>query len=100
MAAVDAGILVGNSDGTFGGSEPITRERAATMIVRAITLTQAQVELNSTKSLNDFKDKAKVSPWAASSVEKLVQAGIISGRADAHVAPKGKLTACKKFLQC
>lgn len=89
MAAVDAGIIEGHADGSFKGNDPVTREQAAAMIARAITLTGATVDLDSTIGLNDFADQANVSAWAASSVEQLIQAEIISGRPNAQIAPQG-----------
>ncbi|RXJ01692.1 S-layer homology domain-containing protein [Anaerobacillus alkaliphilus] len=88
MAAVEAGIIKGHANGTFGYNDPVTREEAAVMITRALNLVNFDKDgLDTTKDLTKFQDADKVAPWAKSSVTTLVQLGITEGRPNGF-APK------------
>ncbi len=80
-----AGILVG-----FGGlarpEAKITREEAVVMIVRAFEIPKTD------GYVKPFKDKNKISPWAADSVKRLQVTGCISGRPDGTFDPRAAMT--------
>jgi len=88
-AAAEAGIVQGDTAGTFRPSAVITRQELAAMVVRAmniagkeVTLTDAQVSA----ALAPFADADKLG-WAKAEVAAAVSAGIIEGQSATSVAP-------------
>ncbi|MFF2018080.1 Ig-like domain-containing protein [Paenibacillus sp. NPDC058177] len=93
-AAAKAGIITGNTDGTFRPSQNITREQMAIMMIRALDYTGNTTTLNggSANVLSIFKDKAKIQNQSAEFVAKAVQAGIILGMPGGTFLPQGNAT--------
>ncbi|WP_240472990.1 S-layer homology domain-containing protein [Paenibacillus sanguinis] len=90
-------LIGGYEDGTFRPNDKITREQAMVMLAKAMKLTGLKDKQSSALTpaatvLSSFKDAAAVSSWAQSSVADSVQAGIISGRGAAELAPKQHMT--------
>ena len=85
-SAVNAGIIKGYDDGTFGLGRNITREEMAAMVARA------NENLTQVKDLVDFIDKNEISEWALESVEKMQMADIISGFEDNSFRPQENAT--------
>lgn len=88
--AVDKKIVSGYGDGNFGPNDLITREQMAVMADKFLQAIQA--DLNVVKAAASFKDQDKINSWAAASVSKMQQAGIINGRTDGSFAPQGTST--------
>ena len=82
--AYQYGIVNGYSDTEFGPGDPITREQAAVMIVKATIL-------NNAANLN-FSDADQISSWAQKSVQIAVSAGLFSGYPDGTFKPQGNTT--------
>lgn len=82
--AYQHGIIQGYSDAQFGPDDPVSREQAASMIVKA-------AGLNGTGSLN-FSDQEKISPWAQNSVAAAVAVGLFSGYQDGSFKPQGMIS--------
>nr|WP_145404413.1 SwmB domain-containing protein [Paenibacillus xylanexedens] len=91
-AAAEAGIVTGNTDGTFKPESAITREQMAIMMVRAMNYGGQTVSLQSSAAttLSKFKDNKKVQ--SKDSVAKAVQAGIIQGMTTNTFVPQGNAT--------
>ncbi|RUT33285.1 hypothetical protein EJP77_06435 [Paenibacillus zeisoli] len=91
-AAAKAGIITGNTDGTFQPGSPITREQMAIMMVRALSSAGYSVILGTTPSqtLRLFKDSKKIS--SQDFVAKAYQEGIIQGTSTTTFEPKGNAT--------
>lgn len=90
LPAVEAGIVAGNTNGTFAPNNPITREEAAAMIARATQYIEfAEDKYNKDHKLDQFSDADKVSNWAKEDVELAVQAGIIVGNTNGTFNAKG-----------
>ncbi len=90
MAAVHYGIIKGKEDGTFAPGEKLTRTQAAVMISRAMELDFIGFDakkLDTTKKIKDFKDATQISNWSKSGIEKVYQAGIMSGMTNGTFAP-------------
>ncbi|WP_158736879.1 S-layer homology domain-containing protein [Alteribacillus sp. YIM 98480] len=86
QAAIEQGIIQGRQDNTFDPNESVTRQQAAAMLSRALDITGFDEEnLDEQKSIAFFEDKARIGDWAKEDVERLVKAGIISGREDGTV---------------
>ncbi|OMF35847.1 hypothetical protein BK133_10385 [Paenibacillus sp. FSL H8-0548] len=88
-AASAAGIVAGNTDGTFRPNNPITRQEMAVMMIRAAKVAGLTVELpNSASSyLQKYTDRAKVGAWAQSDMAKSVYIGVISGKTTTTLSP-------------
>ena len=86
-AAKKAGIVKGNSDGTFGVGKNITRQEMVTMASRAVDAMGKT--LNFTKEAQAFADASSISDYATDAVDKMQRAGVISGVGDGTFAPAG-----------
>lgn len=89
--AANNGIVAGYGNGMFGPDDPITREQLAVMLYRYAQskdggLTDAQVPV-----LN-FADISDVSGWAADAMAWAVSNGIIEGKGNGILDPKGQAT--------
>jgi len=88
-------LISGYEDGTFRPDEKITREQAMVMIARAMRITGLAEKLAAVEAeevLGGFVDMIIASDWAIDSIADSVQAGIISGRDTAHLAPNEYIT--------
>jgi len=88
-AAAEAGIVNGDTAGTFRPNAVITRQELAAMVVRAmkfagkeVTLTDAQVS----EALAAYTDADKLG-WAKAEVAAAISAGIVKGQSATSVAP-------------
>lgn len=84
-AALRAGIVKGFGDGTFRPNDPVTREQAAAMLVRALsTRGKAGAVLTPDEArrlLAAFVDARAVSAWAVEELALAVREGIVRGQA-------------------
>ncbi|GFN32668.1 Ig-like domain-containing protein [Paenibacillus xylaniclasticus] len=80
-AASKAGIVTGNSDGTFKPNSFITRQEAAAMLNRAAVYAGVNITLpqSADSYLNRFVDRAKIGTWAKQDVAKSVSTGFMTG---------------------
>lgn len=88
-AASEAGIIFGNTDGTFKPNSPITRQDMAVMMGRAAAVAGVTITLPSSAStyLNNFTDKGKIGTYAQADVAKAVYAGIMYGKTTTVMSP-------------
>lgn len=90
IPAVEAGLLEGRANGTFGANDPITRQEAAAVVSRALSfLNVSDDALDAGKSVGSFTDVASIAPWAEADVKRAVQAGIIEGHANGTFEARG-----------
>ncbi|WP_227521946.1 lamin tail domain-containing protein [Bacillus solitudinis] len=103
-AVVEAGIITGKENGSFDPYAVVTREQAAAMISRAMKYVEfKESKLDKSKQAKAFEDYSRISVYAQSDVNQLLQAGII----DAHASfnPKQSTTRAQmakmidEFLQ-
>ncbi len=88
-------LIGGFEDGTFRPNDKLTREQAMTILARAMTITGLKAKLSAKSeetTLRPYEDATNVSGWALSSVADSVQAGLVSGRSSAKLAPKAHIT--------
>jgi len=88
-------LIKGFEDGTFRPNDKITREQAMMILSRAMTITGLKAKLSAQSeeaALRPFEDASNVSGWALGSVADSVQAGLVSGRTAAELAPKASIT--------
>jgi len=95
-SAVNAGIISGYEDGTFGLGKNITRQEMAVMVARA------KPNLPERISAITFKDSDEISDWAALAVTKVQKADIINGMPDGSFSPKADATRSQaaKIIYC
>lgn len=75
LKAMNEGYILGYSDGTFRPNDKVTKEQICVILDRILTL-----EKNVTKK--DLVIKDKVSAWAADSVNRVINSGIMSLKED------------------
>ncbi|WP_177246056.1 immunoglobulin-like domain-containing protein [Paenibacillus sp. BC26] len=84
--AVQAGIITGYADGSFGPNEEITRAEMAAMIAKATGTPVKEV------AATDFADDKDIPAWAKAGVAFVKQAGIVQGKGDNQFAPRDHAT--------
>ncbi|MBH5319138.1 S-layer homology domain-containing protein [Paenibacillus sp. GSMTC-2017] len=90
VAAKNAGLLEGSTDGKFSPNDNITREEMAVIIGKLI---EKNPSLSSQNSINvTFKDQNKISDWASEYVKAAAEAGLLSGKQNGNFDPKANLT--------
>ena len=90
--AVQAGIVVGYSDGSFRPHAQITRAEMAMMIARAL---QLQLDAN---ALPGFADDEAIPKWARGAVHAIRKVGIIDGRGDNRFVPNETATRAEAVV--
>jgi hypothetical protein len=89
------GLIGGFEDGTFRPDAFITREQAMAIIAKAMGFTALDAKLpaqGAEQRLSRFADEAKLSAWARNAAAVSLQAGIVSGRGEAELAPQANVT--------
>ncbi|OOB79370.1 MAG: hypothetical protein BEN18_04195 [Epulopiscium sp. Nuni2H_MBin001] len=88
--AVATGVYNGYEDGTFRPSESITREQLAVIMFNFANSQGYTTAANA--SLNGFTDSNEVASWATTAVQWTVANGIIGGKDNNRLDPKGEAT--------
>lgn len=83
--AVKAGYIGGYEDNTFRANNPLTRQEAAVIAAKVLSL-------NTKTTSNKFKDSAQISAWAKGAVAAAAEKKIINGYPDGTFGPKRSLT--------
>ncbi|MDR1664894.1 MAG: S-layer homology domain-containing protein, partial [Clostridiales bacterium] len=89
MAIVNAGIAYGRDTGDFGFEEPIQRQEAFVVLVRALGLTN--LGLNPTAA-TFFSDDAQIADWAKREISVALQLGLIAPDSEGRVMPEAYIT--------
>jgi hypothetical protein len=91
--AAKAGIVNGVTETNFAPQETITREQAATMLMRALAYAKGTTleELIVPRSAS-FSDMGAISPWAVKSVAIASDSRLVEGNPDGSFDPKGLTT--------
>ena len=86
-------LINGFGDNTFLPNEKITREQAMVITANAMRITGLNGQFtNSSAVLQPYQDHSQVSTWAITSVADTLQAGVVSGRNNMHLAPRDYIT--------
>ncbi|MEF2246977.1 polysaccharide lyase family 8 super-sandwich domain-containing protein [Paenibacillus sp. IITD108] len=97
--AVESGLITGYQDNSFRPHASVSREEMTVMIVRALQLAGYEADhSDAKKSISDFADASDIQPWARSSAELLVQAGIINGVKADQFMPQAELTRAQMAI--
>lgn len=92
------GIVDGYEGNVFKPDDPITREQFAAILYRYADY--CNYNTSASTSLASYKDSAKVSSWATTSMKWAVAEGLFEGDNFGNLDPQGKTTraACAKLL--
>lgn len=83
------GVAAGMDDGTFRPNAPVSREQIAVFLYR---FTQHRGSAAPAGTELSFPDSGSVSPWAEEALRWAVGEGIVNGRANGLLDPKGAAT--------
>lgn len=88
--AQQSGIMGGYGNNLFGPNDPVTREQLASIFYSYAKY--KGYDVSATGSLDSFTDKDSVSAWAQEAMKWAVGNGIINGRENNLLDPKGTAT--------
>lgn len=82
-------VINGYENGNFGGNDTLTREQLAVLLYRYAVLNGSET---GSGNLDNYPDAAKVGEWAKVGMGHAVGLGLITGRDDGQLDPKGSAT--------
>ncbi|USB33395.1 S-layer homology domain-containing protein [Paenibacillus sp. YPG26] len=88
-------LIQGFEDGNFRPNDAITREQAMTILAKAMKITALDKKLPSqdaSQALAAYRDADKIAAWAKKGVADSLQAGVVTGRSAAELAPTSEIT--------
>jgi len=85
-------IVLGYTDSEFMPDKSITREEAATIILRYAKYKGYDVSVGENTNILSYSDVADVSEYAIPSMQYSVGAGLIKGRTESTLNPKANIT--------
>lgn len=89
LALNRAGIIYGKSETEFAPNDLLTREEAATILVRMIN---REMPMAATEMWFEFDDIKNISDWASDSVQTMCNLGFMIGVGENKFAPKDTYT--------
>lgn len=89
--AYRCGVINGMSTTAFAPGATVTRQDAATMLLRAFALRNAALVPASGASLAGFRDGAAVSGYASTGMSQAVALGFFSGYTDGSLKPQNQI---------
>ncbi|MEK4457788.1 Ig-like domain-containing protein [Paenibacillus sp. FSL R10-2748] len=105
-AAVEAGLIRGYGDQSFGPERLITREEIVVITEKAVHYAQTlNADPTNEKYKEIYSDASTVSPWAQDAMAQATEQGLIKGVSPDLLAPKQQATRVeatsilKRFLQ-
>lgn len=90
VAAYDKGVITGISSTMFSPNGNLTREQAATIMIRALGLESRTQD--SQQELSRYSDRHKISDYAKAAVIEATKIGLMQGNDNGTFNPQGKLT--------
>lgn len=92
-------IVYGRDDGTFDPDGLITREEAATMLLRVYFCYGSGVKLGpKSEGVDAFYDVKEISSWADSAVRYMYQWDVMKGVSETYFAPKSNYTKEQSYI--
>lgn len=86
------GIVEGYGNGKFGPSDLITREQFAAIMYRYANFKGYDVSVGQDTNILSYDDASEVSDWAMEAMQWAVGSGLITGRTETTLVPKGNAT--------
>ena len=91
--AAAQGITTGRTDTHFAPTDSVTREELAALLIRYALSGLADLSaIQDAPVLTDFPDAGQISGWAEETLSQALASGLISGRTDGTLDPKGTAT--------
>ena len=88
--AAETGVVNGIGDNKFAPDSNVTREQIAVIMYNYSK--SHSFDVTETKSVDSFNDADKVSSWASEAIEWAIGTGLLSGKGDGILDPKGNAT--------
>ena len=88
--AQSTGVVTGYDAKTFGPNDNVTREQLAAILYRYTAHKSGDVSKRST--LAQFTDVNQISSWALENIQWANAVGMVNGRTDTTIVPKGNAT--------
>lgn len=88
--ASENGIVNGYGSGKFGPTDNITREQLAAMLLRYSDY--KEYDTDARNHLTSYTDAGAISAWALESVQWANAEGLVTGRTETTIVPKGSTT--------
>ena len=85
-------VISGTTETTFGTNENLTREQLVTILYRYAKLQNKDVSHDNAKSLDSYADANQIEEYAKEAFSWALNVGIITGRSETELAPKGNAT--------
>lgn len=87
------GVLSGYADGTYRPEAKISRQEALILIANAMKITGLSDQLSSVNgALDRYEDRMEVASSAYPAIEACIEAGLVTGRSSATLAPLANMT--------
>lgn len=84
--AVEAGVAEGTGYGEFKPHKDLTRQEMVTMLYRYAKA--MEMDVSADQVLDQFRDAAKVAPWAQDAMNWAIDNGVIHGMSSTRLAPE------------
>ena len=85
-------IVNGYGNGTFGPTDPITREQTAAILWRYAQWKGYDVSVGEDTNILSYQDASEISEWAVPAMQWACGAGLIQGKTGGILDPKGAAT--------
>lgn len=96
--AVEAGLMVGDANGTFRPQAAVTREELAVILKRTLSFIDQNQNTVNSKSTDSFSDLKQASSWSRTAIQHVSTTGILKGNALQQFQPKEKLTRVESVV--
>ena len=90
--AASENVIEGYGNGLFGTNDPVTREQMVAILYRYAQSRGIDVSVGEDTNILDYNDALEVSGWAVTAMQWAVGAGVINGKDNGILDPKGTAT--------
>ena len=91
VTAKQLGIVNGDN-GFFHPEDPVTRQQAVVMLVRAMEAAGWPVQSSSASVLSSYADGDQVSDYARSAMASMIRMGVVQGDQQGNLRPNQPIT--------
>lgn len=89
--AKETGIAAGYTDGTFGENDPASRQQMATFLFKYAKYKGVDVSVGEDTNILSYEDFMEISEYAFPSLQWACGAGVMKGRTDGTLDPRGTI---------
>jgi chitodextrinase len=91
-ALAEAGAVNGIGEGLFAPDEPITRQAAVAMMMRAVRAAAPEAELAIAPDSFRFEDEQEIDEWAVADIRLAHRMGLLKGQPGSLLSPQAALS--------